>query len=232
MVLAWPAIALYARRGLVGRVAPMAVLVALLPLLVAARVDILRDALHGRFLATSGNIWYLLSILFAVSPETRLLKLASMLCLLGALGALLAVFLSRTRLPESGSFDRAGALFSGCGLLFMLLAYKTYPWYLTMCLVFVLHTLVASGRTSTGALLPFALLGALTTLEPGLSIGLRMLLGPLLRPLLVPIDLVVIGCLAWYAVLCIRVAVAPAEAAGQPALAAAAARLPSRSATL
>jgi hypothetical protein len=50
-------------------------------------------------------------------------------------------------------------------------------------------------------------LGALTTFEPGLSIGLKPWLGPHWLAVVVPIDLAVIACLAYYAWHCFRIAV-------------------------
>jgi hypothetical protein len=93
----------------------------------------------------------------------------------------------------------------------MILAYKTFPWYLTMCLIFVAHTLVVAGRTSVLELAPFALLGALTTLEPALAVGLAPVVEPRWHGLVVAVDLVVLACVAYYAWQCARIAVAPRE---------------------
>jgi len=132
-----------------------------------------------------------------------------MLSLLCSESILIGVYLRCARLREAGAFERASAFYSACGLVFMIFAYKTYPWYLTMCLIFVVHTLVCSARSSVAALIPLALLGGLTTLEPALSVGLGSLVGPDGRWLLVSVDLVVVACLAYYAFRCMRIAIAP-----------------------
>jgi len=206
MILAWPAIVFFPGGSVVRRAAPLLGLLVLLPALTFARIDILRDALHGRYLSTSGNLWFLVSLLPAASGQPRFIKLASMLSVFAGLSILLVLYLRRAR-SRVADFDRASAFYSACALVFMLLAYKTYPWYLTMCLIFLLHAVVGSGRSSAAALLPFAMLGALTTVEPALSIGLRSWLGPHWRETVVPIDLVVIACLGYYAWLCFRIAV-------------------------
>jgi hypothetical protein len=145
-------------------------------------------------------------LLLSEGGESRAIKFASMLALLAAFSVLLVLYLRSARSQAEG-FDRASALHATCCLVFMLLAYKTFPWYLTMGLLFLLHTLIRSGLSSAAALLPFAVLGALTTFEPGLSIGLNAWFGRHWRAVVVPIDLAVIACLAYYAWHCFRVAI-------------------------
>jgi hypothetical protein len=211
MILAWPAIVFFPRGSVVRRILPLVGLLLLLPALTSARIDILGDAWYALYGSTTGNLWFLASLILSQDMQSRPLKLASMLALFVALSIMLVLYLRRERSPGD-DFDRASAFYSACALVFMLLAYKTFPWYLTMCLIFLLHTLVASGRSSAAALLPFAVLGALTTLEPGLSLGLRQALGTHWLAVLVPIDLVVIACLAYYAWHCFRIAVAGGKA--------------------
>jgi hypothetical protein len=206
MILAWPAIVFFPGGSVARRMAPLIGLLLLFPALIQLRIDLLEVALDVGYVASSGNPWFLISLLLSESAESRSLKIASMLSLLVALGALLLLYLRSARSQTEG-FDRASALQAACCLLFMLLAYKTFPWYLTMGLIFLLHTLVGSERFSAVALLPFAVLGALTTFEPGLSIGLKAWLGPHWRAVVVPIDLLLIACLAYYAWHCVRIAV-------------------------
>jgi hypothetical protein len=206
MILAWPAIVFFPGGSAVRRMVPLIGLLALFPALIQWRINLLEVALDVGYLSTSGNPWFLVSLLLSESAESRWIKIASMLSLLAAIPTLLVLYLRSARSQAEG-FDRASALQAACCLVFMLLAYKTFPWYLTMCLIFLLHALLGSGRPSSASLLPFAVLGALTTFEPGLSIGLKAWLGPHWGAVVVPVDLVLIACLAYYAWHCFRIAV-------------------------
>ncbi len=213
MVLAWPAIVFFPGGSVVRRIAPLVGLLLLFPALIYWRINILQDALDAGYIATSGNLWFLVSLLLPEGSESRSLKFVSMLSLFIALSIMLVFYLRRAR-PQGEGFDQASAFYAACCLVFMLLAYKTFPWYLTMCLIFLLHTLVGASRSSAAALLPFAVLGAVTTFEPGLSFGLRTWLGPHWRAVQVSIDLVVIACLAYYAWHCFRIAIGRGPLAG------------------
>jgi hypothetical protein len=66
------------------------------------------------------------------------------------------------------------------------------------------------------ALIPLAVLGALTTLEPALSVGLStVVVEPHWHRVVVAVDLVVLACVAYYAWLCARVAL-QASVEGRP----------------
>jgi hypothetical protein len=212
MILAWPAIVFFPRGSILRRMVPLFVLAASFPVLLHARIDVLDRALHGGYVATTGNLWFLAAVMFSESVDSAPIKLASMLSLLGSEAILVGLYLRSVRLREddAGAFDRASALYSACALVFMLLAYKTSPWYLPLCLIFLVHTLLCSG-SSVAALIPLALLGGLTTLEPALSGGLGYLLGLDGRRLLVFVDLVVVACLAYHAERCIRIAIGPSS---------------------
>ncbi len=215
MILAWPAIVFFPRGSIIRRMVPLFVLAALFPVLLYARIDILYRALHGGYVATTGNLWFLAAMILSESVDSAPIKLASMLSLLGGESILVGLYFRSARLREdgAGAFDRASAFYSACTLVFLLLAYKTYPWYLTMCLIFLVHTLVCSGA-SVAALIPFALLGALTTLERALSAGLGYLVGLEGRWLLVSVDLVVVACIAYHAGRCMRIALGHSSDAG------------------
>jgi hypothetical protein len=212
MVLAWPAIVFFPRGSIIRRMVPLFVLAALVPVLLYARIDILYKALHGEYVATSGNLWFLASVILSESVDSPPIKLASMLSLLVGESILVGLYLRSVRLREdgAGAFDRASAFYCACSLVFMLLAYKTYPWYLTMCLIFLVHTLVCSG-SSVAALISFALLGSLTTLERAVSVGLGLLLGLDGRWPLVCLDLVVVACIVYHAGRCMRIAIGPSS---------------------
>jgi hypothetical protein len=216
VIVAWPAIVFFPRGSAVRRMAPLLALSALLPALLWLRIDLLYSALHGRYFATTGNVWFLVSELLSARVESAPIKLASMASLLLAEAVLVALYLRGERRSEPNAFDRASALYSACALVFMIFAYKTFPWYLTMCLIFVVHTLVFASRASVMELIPFALLGALTTLEPALSVGLAPVIEPRWHGLVVAVDLVMIACVAYYAWQCARIAVAPRASAGSP----------------
>jgi hypothetical protein len=209
IVLAWPAIVLFPRGSRVRRAAPLAALAALVPLLALARMNLLGDALRGGYLATSGNVWFLVSQLFAQSLHAPWIKLASMGTLAAALGVLSLAFLARGRCEGDGAFDRAGAFFAACGLAFMILAYKTFPWYHTMYLVFLIHTLVHSERATSAAWLALALLSCLTTVDAGLSVGMFPSLGLAAIPITAAVDVVLLIATAVCARTCVQSALAP-----------------------
>ena len=210
VVIAWPAIVLFPRGSLVRRAAPLLVLAALVPLLALARMNLLGDVVRGAYLATSGNLWFLVSLVFAESLHAPWLKLASLCSLAIALGALSFGFLARGRADTDDAFDRASALLAACGFAFMILAYKTFPWYHTMSLVFWIHTLVTSPRTSAAAWSAFAALGCLTTLDAALSVRALASLGTWQVPVTVAVDVVLIAANATGAWLCASTAFARA----------------------
>jgi hypothetical protein len=118
----------------------------------------------------------------------------------------LLFWLGRARGGFEG-FDSAAALLSAANLIFMMLSYKTYPWYFAAFLPFVLHTLLADGELSVRRLIPLIYLGAITHLEPRYWMLVRGKEQELLSwtggPLFA-LDVVMLGAIAYWTVLCIR----------------------------
>ncbi len=140
-------------------------------------------------------------------PVSDTVKQLSMLSLLVVLAPLCLWFwVGRVRGGCEG-FDSAAALLSAIHLIFMILSYKTYPWYFAAFLPFVLHTLLADGELSVRRLIPLIYLGAITHLEPRYWMLVRGKEQELLSwtggPLFA-LDVVMLGAIAYWTVLCIR----------------------------
>jgi hypothetical protein len=207
MVLCWPALVLFRRTGILTRGAPILLLVVGLAALRSVDVDVGARATNYEFRATSGNLWFLLSMLMGFDLGSVTVKQLSMLSLLVVLAPLCGLFwVERVRRGFEG-FDSAAAFLSAVNLIFMMLAYKTYPWYFAAFLPFLLHTLLADGELSIRRLIPLIYLGAITHLEPRFWMLVRgkeqELLSPTAGPLFV-LDVVMIGAIAYWTVLCIR----------------------------
>jgi hypothetical protein len=207
MILAWPAIVLFQRRGIFSRGIPIALLLVLLALSSLFEVDVAQRAVDYRFRATSGNLWSLLSLLGGFELNSPAVKRLSMLSLLLVTAPVCLHFLVGRVRDDRGGFDSAAGMLSAVNLIFMILAYKTFPWYLTAFLIFTLHTLLADGELSLRRLAPLMFLGSITHLElrlarfaratqPGLDDAIG---GPLFA-----LDLAIVAALLYWTVLCLR----------------------------
>jgi hypothetical protein len=207
MILSWPALLLFRRSGILSRGAPVLLIVAGLAALSTVEVDVGARAMDYQFRSTSGNLWFLLSMLTDIDLGSVAVKRLSMLSLLVVLGPLCLLFwVGRVRGGLEG-FDSAAALLSATHLIFMILSYKTYPWYAAAFLPFVLHTLLADGELCLRRLIPLIYLGAITNLEPRYWMLVRGketdLLSSTAGPLFA-LDVVMLCAFAYWAVFCIR----------------------------
>jgi hypothetical protein len=207
MILCWPALVLFRRAGILTRAAPILLIVVGLAVLSTVDVDVSARAMKYEFRATSGNLWFLLSMLMGFDLGSGTVKQLSMLSLLVVLAPLCLLFwVGRVRGGLEG-FDSAAAFLSATHLIFMLLSYKTYPWYFAGFLLFVLHTLLADGQLSGRRMIPLVYLGAITNLEPRFWMLVRGRDLDLLSStagLLFALDSVMLCAITYWAVLCIR----------------------------
>jgi uncharacterized membrane protein YhaH (DUF805 family) len=205
--LCGPALNLSRRPGILPRGAPALLVVVGLAVLSTVDVNVGARAMNYEFRATSGNLWFLLSMLTDIDLGSVAVKRLSMLSLLVVLGPLCLLFwVGRVRGGLEG-FDSAAALLSATHLIFMILSYKTYPWYFAAFLPFVLHTLLADGELCFRRLLPLIYFGAITNLEPRYWMLVRGketdLLSSTAGPLFA-LDVVMLCAIAYWAVFCIR----------------------------
>jgi hypothetical protein len=207
MILAWPAVVLFRRPGILSRGMPIAVVLVVLAALSRFEVDVAERAVNFSFRATSGNIWFLLSMLGDFDLQSKVVKQLSMLSLLLALTPVCLLFLVGRARDGRGGFDSSTALLSAVNLIFMILSYKTYPWYLAASLLFILHTLLADDEPSLRPLIPLMFLGSITHLEPRFWMLIRDnppgLYASTAASLFV-LDVVMLAAFLYWTVLCLR----------------------------
>jgi hypothetical protein len=139
--------------------------------------------------------------------NSALLKQLSMLTLFLVLTPICLLFFSRSSGRRGGGFDAAAGLLATVNLIFMLLSYKTYPWYFSAFLLFVLHTLLSHREASIRELLPLMLLGSVSNLEPRLWMLVRARDPGLLSGTggtLFALDVAVLGAVLYWTILCLR----------------------------
>jgi hypothetical protein len=207
MILAWPAIVLFQSRGMLARGIPIAVCLVGFAALSRVDVDVAERATTYAFRATSGNAWFLLSMLGSFDLNSPALKQLSMLSLLVALTPICLLFLFGRVRAGRGGFDSSAAMVSCVHLIFMMLSYKTYPWYMAAFLIFTIHVLLAEGELTLRPLIPLMFLGSITNLEPrlwmqvrGRDLGLDSPVGATLFVL----DAVVLVAMLYWTVWCLR----------------------------
>jgi hypothetical protein len=207
IVLAWPGILFFGRRGMLSRVVTAAVLLVAVLALAVVGVDVGERVLEQRFRATSGNIWFLLSMMIDAESDSLHLKRLSMISLVCILAPLCLLFGWGRLLRGRAGFDSAAAFVGSVNLIFMMLAYKTYPSYYAAFLVPVLHSLLSDEDRSTRRLIPLVLLGSFATLEPRLWMvvrGSNSGLGSFAGGALFAIDVVGLISILYWSILCIR----------------------------
>jgi len=205
-LLSWPAIVFWNVRGwrkaILAPVAALAVM-AVLPLF---GIDVLMPLKHEFDAHTSGNLWFLASVIF---PRLRHTPVWLLLPLLTFVPFFLMFFrryvTGNDRLDSSSRFNAAAAMIAGTNLLFMIFSHKSYSFYTTMFLVFLVHSLVGRAPCRWLTLIPLAFLGATTTLEGALWLALRATnyhLGQPMTRILFSLDAAIIACYLYYVAIC------------------------------
>jgi hypothetical protein len=211
MILSWPAIVFFRPRGFIARGAPIVVILFFLAALTLFDIDVSYKALHQKYRATSGNIWFLVSMLGGIQLEAVSLKQLSMLSILCVFGPACLFFLSGRIGRSLEGFDSTAAFVATANLIFMALAYKTYPWYFSMFIIFVIHTLLADDEPSLAKLIPLIFLGSVTNVEPALGQAIRGTDPSLLSwtgSTLLALDIAILVGIAYWAALCFRRSIA------------------------
>ena len=208
MILSWPAIVLFGPQRILSRGLP--VVLALGALLLASSaidMDVTERAVNYQHRATSGNTWFLLTLLTGTDLNAVAVKRLSMLALLLTLGPLCLRFaVERLRSGREG-FDSAAAFVAVVHMIFMVLSYKTYPWYHAGALLFALHALFVDGACRPRHLIPLVVLGTVTHLEPRLWMLVRATDPGLLSGTgggLFALDVVMLSAVLYWTVLCMR----------------------------
>jgi hypothetical protein len=207
MVLCWPGILFFGTRGILARGAPLAVLLVAVLVLNLAEIGIADRVLDLQFRSTSGNFWFLLSVVAGNSVLSLEIKQLSMLSLGCALTLLSVLFLVGRVSRDLKGFDSSAAMVASVNLIFMMLAYKTWPWYYPAFLLLALHTLLRDEERSVAKLIPLVLLGSVATLEPRLWISIRGTspdLGSWVAATLFSLDVVVLVGVLYWTILCVR----------------------------
>ncbi len=168
MVLLWPAAIFLTLSGWWKRAAPLVVLMGVLGVLYLSGLNILQPIQGELSDHTSGNLIFLLIVLFPGLAETvwwNVLPIALFgLFFLLLFGGYLRIV---QNYPEQ-SFDNAAAFVAITCLLFMIVSKKAYPFYLPMLALYLIHAISRNPSTLRRALFPFTYLGAITTIEPHL----------------------------------------------------------------
>jgi hypothetical protein len=208
MILSWPAVVLFGPQRIVLRALPLAAaLAAALVAPVLVDIDITARAANYRHSATSGNVWFLLCMLTGAELDSVAVKRLSMLALLLVLAPVCLRFAAERLRRGLEGFDSAAALLASVHLIFMILSYKTYPWYHAGALLFALHALLASDRFRPRHLAPLVFLGMVTHLEPRLWMLVRAEDPGLLSETggaLFALDLAMLSAMVYWTLLCIR----------------------------
>jgi hypothetical protein len=216
MLLNFPAVIFYEFRGWERRALfAFSFLAISIVVPLAAGIDVLMPLRTEVVIRTSGNFWFLIMPFVRegarLDPAWYLLSLGS---LAAAFSVLLVSFWRSKQQLSLNDFDSAAAFIAAVNLVFLILALKSYTMYLPMALIFVLHTVVVNARGRRDllkGLVPVALLGATTTIEPILYhiVDGWKLSGPARTvAALWTIDLLVLACYAWLALFCYRASVA------------------------
>lgn len=207
----WPALVLVRRPGWAARVMGLAVAPVVLLGFYFAGFDVLLPLKREFGAVTSGNLWFLAStVIPALSTEGAIhwiswIRIVSVLLMIGAV---LMPSFRRVSLSPSALLDRAIAAVALSYLVILIVGPKSYPFYLAMTFLFLVHVMSTTDVVRLRRLWPLAGLGVLSILEDYLWMMVRGTDYGLKQPLvllLVATDLAVIACYLWIAMQCVRI---------------------------
>ena len=207
-VLSWPAVIFLHVRGwrkaALGPLAAVA-LTALLPLF---GIDVFRPLKKEFGSSTTGTIWFLASEIFPGFRETWVWQYLPLLLFASLFLVFFLRYLgSNTSRDNSRRFDAAAAMIAATNLLFMALSRKSYVFYTTMFLIFLIHSLVGRRSYKVRELLPLAFLGATTAIVCPLWQAILATDYHLTDPIvlfLLTLDGTILACYLYYAAFCWR----------------------------
>lgn len=133
-------------------------------------VDLLLPLVREGGRSTSGNIWFLLSGLVALSADGVLWRYGPLSILALSLATLAAWLWSRWK--QSPTVTEVCAAVAATGWLFMLLSKKSYPHYVPMFLLFFVFAVSAHRPQNPRWAVLLAMIGLVGILEPGIWNGL------------------------------------------------------------
>jgi len=204
--LSWPAIVFLPGRGRRKAIlAPVAAL-AVMAVLPVFGIDVLLPLKREFGAHTSGNLWFLASVIFPGLCHTPLWHILPLLTFTPIFLVFFLRYVTGNKgLDSSLRFNAAAAMIAGTNLLFMMFSHKSYSFYTTMFLVFLVHSLVGRAPFRWRTLIPLAFLGATTTLEGAFWLAIRATDYHLVQPatmILFFLDAAIIACYLFYVAVC------------------------------
>ncbi|OGC93633.1 MAG: hypothetical protein A2W25_13845 [candidate division Zixibacteria bacterium RBG_16_53_22] len=164
--LAWPAIVFFDRKNSIRRLTPLILLIAIHAGLLIIGLDVLAPIKNEFEKASSGNIWFLLSVVAPGLKSIAIWKLMPLLLFALGFAILFVLRARRTQSEHLGNFDSGMAFAAATFVLFLICSRKSFTMYLPMALIFVMHTLVTDGKFPIGRLFVLAYIGTVTIIEP------------------------------------------------------------------
>lgn len=122
--------------------------------------------------STSGNLWFLASVLPGVDPGSALWRVGPALAFATAAAAMVTTTARRWAAAGPTLAQACGAI-AALGWLFMLLSKKSFPHYTPMFLLFAVYAMSAWAPRAGRWPVLLAILGAIGIIEPGLWNALK-----------------------------------------------------------
>ncbi len=167
ILLGLPAIIFYQRKGTLKRLIPLIIIfIILLIVSVILRIDILFPLKYEIGRNTSGNLWFLIVAIIPGIKSSIFWDILPITIFIIIYIPLLIKYIRTNQKYTEYSFDITLAFISISFLLFMIVSKKTYPFYMQMFLLFLIHTVSRSSQYSLTAIIMIFFIGAVTTIEP------------------------------------------------------------------
>ncbi len=181
IILMWPGFILYRKQNWLKRNFPFLLLTILLVFLLMNGIDVLEPIKYEAKRSTSGNLWFLI---LSVAPSIKSTTFWDILPGITFGIIFIPIFVTFAKINynhETQSFEIVFAFISIIILLFMIISKKTYPFYLQMGLLFLIHTTIRSKLYIKPSVFLISFLGSITTIEPYLFQSLGFPLKPLFQ---------------------------------------------------
>lgn len=169
-VLSWAGIVFYSSRGWFARVIAPGLALIFIAVLALVGVDALYPLRHELPRSTAGSLWYIVAKAIPGLETGAWWQILPILAFGVIFGLLFVLFLRNRPSAAERHFDYAVAFIAATNLLFLMVSKKVYPSYVSMSLIFIVHTITLDDRSILRGLIPLAILGATTTLQPTFSV--------------------------------------------------------------
>ncbi len=166
IVLTLPAVIFIRNKNLLKRILPLLLLTLILLVLMITGIDFLYPLKHEATRSTNGNLFFLISTVIPGIRDSILWNILPVIIFAAAIIPMFIIFVKTINENPDYSFDISLAFISVTILLFMIISKKTYPFYLQMSLLFIIHTIAKSRKYLTVSVLIIIFLGSITTMEP------------------------------------------------------------------